>query len=294
MLVLSNDSKMQFADYAKTLTYAGVLICLEVVVFIVLNVFFGELSYFDDKILQLGWGNANTIAILLLMLIPCSFYLTTKEEDNKTRLYYYVLSYVMILVLIVTFSRIGILVGIFEYFICLLFTIRYSSSKKESLIAHGVAIVLFFLAALTIFLVKPNVFQDIVDMLSDIRPGTLNGRKIYYETFVKVYNNNKIFGVGLIGSFRFVVDPQYPYDFCHCTIFELALVSGSFGICALLYHWIEKYGRLIIKINREKFILLLSFLFPGLYGLVDATYLVPVYMVALLSSYCMVNDIFND
>ena len=294
MLVLSNDTKMTFVDYSKTLSFAGILICIEVVIFIILNVFFGEQSYFDDKILQLGWGNANTIAIMLLMIIPCCFYLITKEDNRKFRVFYHVLAYLMIVVLIATFSRIGILVGAFEYIICLIFTIKYSLNKKESYILHGISIGLFLLGGASIFVIKPHLFEEIINMLSDIRPGTLNGRRIYYETFVKVFRQNKIFGVGLIGTFDFIVDPEYPYNFCHSTIFELMLVSGSLGLCALLYHLIEKYGRLIIKMNREKFILLLSFLFPGLYGLVDATYLVPVYMVSLFISYCMVLDIFKE
>lgn len=294
MLVLSNDSKMKFIDYAKTLSFAGLLIIVEIFSFIVLNLIFGEQSYFDDKILQLGWGNANTAAIILLMLIPCSFYLLTKTEDRRLRIFYHILGYLMIIALIATFSRIGILVGFFEYIICLIFAIKYSLNKKESYLLHGISIFVFLLGGASIFLIKPHLFEEIVNMLSDIRPATLNGRRIYYETFVKIFNLNKTFGVGLIGSFHFDVDPAYPYNFCHSTIFELMLVSGSLGLCALLYHLIEKYGRLIIKMNREKFILLLSFLFPGLYGLVDATYLVPVYMVSLFISYCMVLDIFKE
>ena len=294
MLVLSNDAEMTFIDYSKLLSFSGLFIVIQILLFMIVNAFVGTSSYFDDKMLKLGWGNANTTAIMLLMMIPAAFYLATKLDTLKERIFYHVIAYGMFIGLILTFSRIGCLVGVIEMIVCVIYSIWSSTRKKESLILHGIAAGTFIITVLGVFLVKSEIFWGICEQLSDIELGTFNGRKMFYEQFLLVYQENKIFGVGLIGSFQFVIDPEFTYNFCHSSIFQLMMVSGSFGLCALLYHWIEKYGRLIIKINKEKFILILCFLFPGLYGLVDATYLVPVYMVALLSSYCMVNDIFKD
>ena len=87
MLVLNSDYEGKFIDLLESFTYVALLILFEVLVFMLVNHFFGKVDYFQDKILQLGWGNSNTVAIILLMLMPAPTYLYTKRE-GKLKLFY--------------------------------------------------------------------------------------------------------------------------------------------------------------------------------------------------------------
>ena len=180
-----------------------------------------------------------------------------------------------------------------EFIACFVYMLLYSK-KKPTLIMFAIFASFGVLALVFFFIIKPEMFGSFIEILTEFRFTDLNGRKDIYNGFLQVYEQNRMLGVGFIGSFNFVGDPVHPYSFCHSSIFQMMLVAGNIGLACLLLHWILKYGQLVMNITKEKFILLLIFLAPGLYGLVDVTYFVPVYMVFLFMSYITVDDILND
>ena len=83
MLVMTSDNEATFKDYAILITYTGIYICLEVLIFFIVYISRGYREYFDDKVLHLGWGGPNNIASQLLMFLPGVMYLLIKEKPRR-------------------------------------------------------------------------------------------------------------------------------------------------------------------------------------------------------------------
>ena len=294
MLVISSSTKITFIEFAKLLSFLSLLVAIEVFYFIVALTLIKHWKYFEWKPLDLGWGISNTVAIMLLMFIPASFYLVTKT-NNKYKYFYFATAYLASAALVLTFSRMGTLVCIFELIACSVYLFKYSNNRKQDLICYGIGVALALLLVGMVIILKPDIWENIKNLVSFIHLDTFNGRRVIYSSFTEVFSQNKMFGVGLIDSFKFHIwGTDYAYTFCHETFFHMMLVSGSFGLCLFIIHMILKYYYLVKNINRDKFILLLAFLAPGLYGLIDVTYFTPVFMITLCLTYCMVDELFKE
>lgn len=291
MLVITSDNKATFKDFALVITYTGVYICIEVIVFWIIYLCKGNNDYFDGKVLSLGWGGPNTIGTQLLMFIPCPMYLVIKE---KKKLLYMTISYLFVFIPVMSFSRGTIIVlGLFLPF-ALFFTIKYSNQRKKIILYHSIYLSSMVLIALLFFLISEEIFYKIADQLLDLRVDTFNNRKFIYESLFRIWDKNKAFGVGLIASFSWNVDFPQGYQFAHNTFLQMLFVSGIFGLICITIHITDKYLKLLVKPSFEKIMVFFMFLLPGLYGLFDVTYLNTVYLITLFASYCMFNDIFKN
>ena len=292
MMVISSDIEMDIRDYAIIITYVGLFVCAEVLVYWTIMPFVLENpsdAFFNN--VQLGWGNKNTIASQLLMFLPGPMYLHVKDEDKK--IYYASIGYAFAFFIVMVFSRgaCGVLACILPF--VLAYSIIVSKKKKLTIIIHSVALLFIGLAFLILLLVNRDTFHRIWDLLLDLRFESFNGRSFIYENLFVVWKENKTFGVGLIGSFNWFVDCEN-YQFAHNSFLQMLFISGIFGTVLFTLYILDKYFHLLRKPTVEKLMVFSTFLFPGLYGLLDVTYLNPVFMITMLASYCMINDIFKN
>lgn len=291
MLVMTSDNEATFKDYAILITYTGIYICLEALIFFIVYISRGYREYFDDKVLHLGWGGPNNIASQLLMFLPGAMYLLIKE---KNKIFYASIAYLFVYLIIIAFSRGSIFVLVLFLPWALLLTLKYSDSKIKVLLCHIVGLSIIGLMILLVFLCNRTLFDKVMDQLLNIRFDTMNNRLYIYESLFRIWEANKAFGVGLIGSFNWNVDFPVGYQFAHNTILQMLLVSGIFGLVSITLHLLDKYLRVLVKPTFEKIIVFFTFILPGIYGLFDVTYLNTVFLVSLFASYCMFNDIFKN
>ena len=292
MLVISSDIEMNLHDYAILITYTGLFVCAEVIAYWAIMPFvldIPENAFFAP--VQLGWGNKNNVATQLLMFLPGPMYLHAKDEDKK--IYYASIGYLFVFFIVLVFSRgaCGVLAFVLPF--VLAYSIIVSKKKKQTIIIHASFLGAILIAFSLLLLINQTLFHKIWDILLDLRFNSFNGRSNIYESLFEIWGENKAFGVGLIGSFNWFVDCKN-YQFAHNSFLQMLLVSGIVGTVLFSIYILDKYFHLLKNPTKEKLMVLSTFLFPGLYGLMDVTYLNPVFMVTMLASYCMINDIFKD
>ena len=164
------------------------------------------------------------------------------------------ISYLFVAIPVMSFSRGTIIVlGLFLPW-ALFLTIRYSEKKKKIILYHAIYLSSMVIIALLFFLINREIFYKIADQLLDLRVDTFNNRKFIYESIFRIWDKNKVFGVGLIGSFNWNVDFPKGYQFAHNTFLQMLFVSGIFGLICLVIHITDKYFRVLVKPSFEKII----------------------------------------
>lgn len=293
LLVLASDNEAKFIDFARFLTYLGLLFTGFVFLYLIgLSIKNGAFEI-DKQMHMVGWLYSNAVAICMLATIPGAIYLIYKEEN---KLLYTILGYVIILGVALTLSRGGIAVlVVFALPTYIVFSTLFSDKKKKLLIYHsifvGAAILLFGL----LLLIKKDLWNTLYEVLTRINWSTGNNRAWVYESVFKIWGENKAFGIGIVGSFNWYVEAgEGNYQFAHNTLLQMLLLSGLVGAILMVIHLVDKYARLFIHPTKEKLIVCFSFLLPAIYGLIDVTYLSPLYMLLFLASYTMFNEIFSS
>lgn len=269
--ILAKTSNISFYNIAYIFTMLGILIVLEELVFI-LNFESIDL-YFNNKQLNLGWGTHNAVGIMLLMCLPFPIYLA--KDKKVLNIVDYLICILFTIGIFVTMSRGPFLVICFALPITVIVSIIISKHKLSSIIYWFLISVL---ATLIIYFIEIK-FKFFSDIISKINLETGNGRYNVWKSAIEIFKENKVFGIGLFADWH--VDTAY-YQFAHSTILQMFLTSGIIGGTLMCIHLIYKYLLLIIKPNKEKIIILLSFILPGIYGLIDVTYLMPNFTITML------------
>ena len=254
LLELSNDS-----------IYLTILIILEVIFFCVFNNY-SISNVINHKLINLGWAVNNEVAIIILSLMPLSIY---KSFINIKKYWYYLIVYIIqFLLLILCVSKGAIISALICSIILLLGLIIFKKEYRKQLL------IILSISLISILFIIILVMTQIDDFSHHLTFNTLNARFEIWKSALNIFSKNYIFGIGVFSPFAWHMGPGWThYQFAHNTIIHSLVISGVFGTLCLIYHLVEKYSRVIYKINYNKFILLMCFIYPALYGLVDNTYL---------------------
>ncbi len=285
-----STNERSFDDLVKLMLYLAILIMLEIALFVVtfdksLSVYFGS----DVKYLNLGWGIHNTVAMVLLMTLPFTLY---KALENIKKYWYYLIFYVLIiLAMVIAISKGGVLAALIGSIVAFFIFMFRSKNKKPFLIILCAGLGVILVSFVVLYLGFRSIYDAI---MTHMTLENWNSRVVIYKSALNVFKENPGFGIGLFGGLGWKVENP-TYQFAHQTFIQMMLISGTFGLICMAYHLVDKYSRVLYKPNNIKMIMFLSFLFPGIYGMIDVSYLNPSYLMVLIISMALFDkEIEND
>ncbi len=266
--------------------YITLLIVLELIFFMIKNNY--SIYYcLQNKCINLGWGVNNIVAIVMLMCMPLGIY---NVFINFKKYWYYLIAYIIqfgIIILVISKGAIlAALIGTVILFVGLLF---YFKKYCKTII---ISFVSYVIVCLTIILIlKLCNFNFSIYLQTD----SALARPYIWEEGFKVFSSNKVFGIGIVAPWSWNISITYPaYQYLHNTFIHSLVITGIFGFICFLYHLLEKYARIIYKMNFKKFIFLCFYIFPALYGLMDNTYLEVTYMFFFLYALILFENEIKD
>ena len=271
ILFFTSTNESNLETLANDSIYITILIIFQLIYFMIFNQV-SPIYCIQNKMVDLGWGIHNAVGMVILMCMPLSIYKAFK--DLKKYWYYIILYVIQFGILVFLVCKGGILAALVGSIVLVIGVIHYFKEyRKLILILVGCAIVV---AALVIaFVLIKGINISIYLSL-----GTLFSRQDIWTSGLKVFTSNPIFGIGIIAPMGWNVSVTFPaYQYCHNTFIESLAVTGVIGLICLLYHLVEKYSRVFYKMDFKKFIFFAFMLFPGLYGLIDNSYLEITYML---------------
>lgn len=278
-IFFSSTVKTDFNSIAKIMLYLGIFLTLQLATYYLIQDNFIE-SLFIKKDIKVGWGISNNIALMLLFTIPFATYFCIINKGKECVLYY-VLTVIQLLGLLMTYSRGGIVAGIFGAIVLIIVAFKYSTDKKTLLISFlstiGIALVILLIVCLIKKDLLPNFFNELLDI--DLK--NMNYRMPIYKRSIERIKQNPLFGVGMINHYG-LKDGIEQYIWCHSTILHTTTSMGIVGTIALAYHMIQKYFYYFRKPTLWKIIVILSLLLTDLYGLIDVSYYFINYMLLMI------------
>ena len=252
---------------ARSLFVVGVFVSLQVLLH------YAEtpdiLTAISTRDLELAWGNANSIAIVLLMTIPMSLYLLSER-----RLLFLMFPFVLLQIatLIFTLSRGSLLSFVIMFPLFMFLLIRESRHRLASVIVLFVAIGITAL----VFELYPTEMAMIFDRF--VRLGfDDSGRFELFAEGISYFLQYPIFGAGFDL-------PSLDYGsitYLHSTFIQMAAYTGLVGLFALMIHFDQKYALVFKQKNHFFHWVGMVLLVTDLYGLIDVTYFTFIYMVYL-------------
>jgi len=203
------------------------------------------------------WGDQNTFAAILLVLIPISLCLFYMSKKRLFRIIFASYSVILLLGFILTFSR-GVFLAFGAMIIVALFKFVKSKNRIKILaIATPCLIIAFAVFYHTIadqFIKRVETLQVLESRESVSTIRSLNTRYYnYFDLSPKLFAENPILGVGFRG---FILDNKLYNKVAHNTYLEVLIGTGLVGfipfIIILLLTWRElrKLGKLIAR-DRE-------------------------------------------
>ena len=248
-LLIINLSKMPedkniLEFMANALIYFGVLVTIQMGTFYFKN--WDAMFRTQGGIIpHLGWGISNTVANLLLIVIPFGFYLFY-SMNNWKQYVYVVLSTIVLGCICATTSRGGTIFAMLEFFVCILITLIKSDRKKRIrflYIAIGYAVLMGL--AIALGLSKLKTAWDLIfhDGMAD------SGRLELYREAIGCFFEYPVFGTGLTyrGAFD-MYDDTGMYLF-HNVILQIAASMGFVGIACFVYYYFRLFQTIFEEMN---------------------------------------------
>ncbi len=274
-----------FTEYvAQVFLAVGVMVSIEIIIFH-LRI---EDYYFENYYTRLGWGTRNPVAAVLAMVMPVTFFYSTKK--NKFSFLFIVLGiaeYVMILLLQ---SRGVTLFATVALPVLLVYSMLCSERKLANIITCGVCFVVFII----ILLFRKELILYLLDRLIKSKFDE-NGRKPLWEAGVRLFTEHPIFGVGF--DYRekvyyevamYTEGPTY----LHSTFIQIYAALGVVGGIAYAYLYYWRYRIAFTDLNNCKFAVLVGFVVFECYCFIDTVYFQPLgYFLMMIASMCMEKDL---
>ena len=234
ILGFKKDNSKELLNYFVYLASIITVILIVEVLFVYLSTdgLITESGSIDRSRFAYGWGNCNTGAQALTVLIPILFIGATKGE-NKKQIYYFAMATIALLGIILNVSRTGLLVGGLTYAACALFAFIKSDKKKRFLIEAGIVLAGVVTFAALFGSVMLVALENYIERGIDD-----SGRTLLWSKAIEAFCESPIFGKGFFGLY-----PRDPTDvleissvaflpkMAHNTVCQLL---GSLGIVGLL------------------------------------------------------------
>ncbi len=276
--------KNSFKMLALTMSYLAILLAFECA----LKVY--ELKDTKDSIFELwyymGWGLCNEAGLMICFSLPFTFYLLAHKVSIRGMIFDNLKILVSMAGLILSNCRGAYLFGFLEVgflYLALLFCSKKPRTYQNLFFGYAILI----LIGIVIFKdISIQIFEKAYDAV--FKEGLDdNGRFDLWRIAYGQWNQTpltRMLGPGICTYFDMretAAGIQYTPVIFHSTFFETLAVGGVFGIACLSYHLYQKYKALA----RCEFLFALTagtaYLGVGIYGMIDNTYHMYYYMMAL-------------
>lgn len=228
-------------NFRKNICYVlslmGLVIAVEIVV---LKLIMGGI--------ELGWGNKNAAAAMMLICIPATWYLALYTKRSFSAI-------ITLEILYLSIFQIGSAspIGTAAAFIPIIIVSTLLWGKLKTYKFEILKTVTAILAVLLIILLCVILLSDVMPKLMNIFITNLNddnSRTELYTEAVGLFINYPVFGVGLgyVNPDSFLnLSAVITYNF-HSFIFHIMATMGTVGIILFGYYYFSRY-RLVMKVN---------------------------------------------
>lgn len=239
--------------------------------FIILNQVVNDLMI-HGTLISMQWG--NNLSAHLLISMPFSFYLASK--NNKISLLYFAFGIVQGSLLLLSFSRGGILFGAMSLLTCMVACSFYNKKYRKLYIS---IIAVLLITPLVIYLTVDNVSQYVDQLLSI---NSTEARFSFIKQAIAVFKKHPLFGAGLFQKVQDYNPQQGAMYWYHSTPFQIIASFGIIGIIAYGYQLICRLMMFDYKKSNNIFFFIAFLYFEGM-CLVNPYDFVPLpYMVIIV------------
>lgn len=226
-------------------------------------------TIYRDKIFT-GWGNYNSMGALFAMMIPLPFYLALK---GRFRWFGLLSAFVFLVGLLLTCSRISMIMGALIFVISYVFYLVHSRHAKYRVVIYAISV----LVPVVVLLVFQKEIQLFFSRMSDIGLDSFAERSEGYAEGIKQFLKYPIFG----GTF-FPVDFEELYVWAqldnftalfpprwHNTVIQLLATGGVVCLFGYIVHRVQTVKLFLKKPSQDKNFAALSILALLLTSLLD-------------------------
>ena len=292
LIVCQGDSKYNQEYIAKVMVFLGVAIAIELSIYAFR---IGDLSFIEEKDIQLGWGFSNSISFIYLIIIFFTLYLYLINQKRWYLLLFMILYFYLIVILQ---SRsvwgIGFIVS-FPTFGWLIY--KSENRKKISLVIASVVGVTAILGVL--FVLFSDLFIVVNARFEAQALLNLKDRMPIYYKGMEIFQKYPIYGAGVFTSSYYLNPagfsemPTYLLlNNYHNYLIHTLATTGFVGLGAFLY-WLFTIIRKLFKKDDFNIIVLLIMFCMLLNGLVSTTFYEPIIMLIMLVVWANVPEIEN-
>ncbi len=251
--------------YCMALLSGALLVCIEICYY------FYHLNVLKDTLFteaDIGWGNINGAAMVLVLAVPIIFYLLKSAKV----VFPYVLAFIFIYVCTYLSGCDGCLLFL-TVFAPFMFGFTFLRMKNHKVKLKLLAQILTILLAVCVFLlfIRPEYIQKLIDYLT-LHANFDNGRTKLYQEAWALFKRFPIFGAGLgyynqalypVGS-----SPLATY-YVHSTLFQVLGMMGIVGVFAYTYYFIQRFKILVCKNTSFNIMAFFSYTMLTCYGFID-------------------------
>lgn len=280
LIVTKGDKEANQNYIAKNMVMLGLAIAIELVIY---GLRFGDLSFIENKDIQLGWGFANSIAFIYLIIIFATLYLYLADQ-KKWYLLLFLILYIYLIIIMQARSVWGI--GAIIAIPTIAWLIYKSKNRKKiSLVMLSISLLVALLGLslmlFTDFFIAIDARFEGGDLLN------LEDRLPIYTTGIEVFLKFPIYGAGVFTSSYYLnpsglsVAPTYQLlNNYHNYVIHTLATTGLVGLCAFLY-WIRSIFKSLYRKNDFNTIVFFILVCMLLNGLVSTTFYEPVIMLIM-------------
>lgn len=232
---------------------------------------------------EVGWGNVNTIATMLMIAIPCASYMVVKTK-------YFVQGILAVLLLYFTIYMtksdgcLGVSLAFLPFLAFFVYKNLYKLPKK----IFGWFVYSVILAVVLALLIISAIgkFDRIIDFIVESIKGE-SGRTKLYTDALRVFGRYPVFGVG----FGYYNDYAYTapggelrlFNF-HSTFFHVLASSGLVGLVAYAFYFYVRF-KILTKYNTPfNLFAFICFAMFTCYGMIDCVEFSTIPCMLLINS----------
>lgn len=241
---------------AKQVAAFSLVPLIELCVFYIVSLT-GGISFETRSILFLGWGNRNTIGMLLSIAFFFVLFLAIYEKKSSLKKMFIVWIFVVLGGVIASFSRqayFALIVAGFAFLVLLFFKTKGKIKIIcVSIIGGAVGIVLVGFLILCFTGYFDTLDKEIINGMSD-------GRITLWEKAIKAFVSYPLFGSGFYfigGDPKVQLSNVMPYC-CHNTVLQMLSACGLFGILCYLFYRFTTVKEIIKNYHPMKLFLIMT------------------------------------
>lgn len=248
--------------FAKIIVYACFVILAEMAFYYATCPNFVEAC--NKKLLHLGWGMTNSIAVILNMAIPMCFYLCNRTGKTVR---YLVFAALFAVGLVFTFSRGNLLFGVIILVPLYIYTLVKCRDKRRFVCTS----IVFLGAVVAVLCAGFEHFAALFKTMIENGFSSDSRLDLYAEAF-NFFRKFPILGAGFFkddGGRYFG-----PFWAIHSTPIQILASAGVVGVLGYSLFYIQRYLTFFRKITGYKLFALASVLLYELYGCMDLTFFI--------------------